>query len=269
MEVVVLPDPADVARVSAAHVAAVVRQHPQAVLGLATGSSPVGTYQELRRLVEAGQLDLSRCPAFALDEYVGIAAGHPQSYASVIRREVVEPLRLDPALVHVPDGRAEDLAAACADFEGRIAAAGGIDVQILGLGANGHIGFNEPTSSFGSRTRLKTLAPSTRADNARFFASVAEVPTHCLTQGLATILEARRIVLVAQGEAKAAAVAAIIEGPVSARWPGSVLQHHPHVVVIIDQAAAGQLELLDYYRDVYEHKPSWQRPEALDPPSTV
>ncbi|MDQ1512550.1 MAG: glucosamine-6-phosphate deaminase [Microbacteriaceae bacterium] len=259
MEIIIRDDPESVARVSAALVSAAVRKRKGAVLGLATGSSPLGTYRELRRLVESGRLDLSGVSGFALDEYVGIPADHPQSYAAVIRAEVVEPLRMDPRLVHVPDGRAVDLAAACRDYEAAIAAAGGIDVQILGVGANGHIGFNEPSSSFASRTRIKTLAARTRADNARFFASADEVPQHCLTQGLGTIMEARQVVLVAQGAAKAAAVAAIVEGPVSARWPGSILQHHPNAVVVVDEAAAARLELADYYRYVYDHKPAWQR----------
>src|SRR4051812_22048793 len=182
MEIIIRDDPESVARVSAALVAAAVRKRKGAVLGLATGSSPLGIYRELRRLVESGRLDLTRISGFALDEYVGIPADHPQSYADVIRAEVVEPLRMDPRLVHVPDGRAEDLVAACRDYEAAITAAGGIDVQILGVGANGHIGFNEPTSSFASRTRIKTLAARTLADNARFFASADEVPRHCLTQ---------------------------------------------------------------------------------------
>ena len=263
MEIVVLPDPDSVARLSAALVADAVAGKDEPVLGLATGSSPLGTYRELRRLVESGALDLSRAAGFALDEYVGIPADHPQSYAAVIRGEVVEPLRMDPARVRVPDGRAADLEQACADYEAAIAAAGGVDVQILGVGANGHIGFNEPTSSFGSRTRIKTLAERTRHDNARFFASADEVPTHCLTQGLATILAARRVVLVAQGAAKAHAIAQIVEGPVSARWPGSILQHHPAATVVVDEAAAAELELVDYYRFVWEHKPAWQRVEPL------
>ncbi|MDH2444254.1 glucosamine-6-phosphate deaminase [Amnibacterium sp. CER49] len=263
MEIVVLPDPDSVARLSAALVADAVRGKAEPVLGLATGSSPLGTYRELRRLVESGALDLSRASGFALDEYVGIPEDHPQSYAAVIRSEVVEPLGMDPARVRVPDGRADDLERACREYEEAIAAAGGVDVQILGVGANGHIGFNEPTSSFGSRTRIKTLAERTRADNARFFDSPDEVPTHCLTQGLATILAARRVVLVAQGAAKATAIGQIVEGPVSARWPGSILQHHPAATVVVDEAAAAELELADYYRFVWEHKPSWQRVEPL------
>jgi glucosamine-6-phosphate deaminase len=266
MEIIIRDDPESVARTSAALVSAVIRKRPNAVLGVATGSSPLGTYAELRRLVESGRLDLGETSAFALDEYVGIPEDHPQSYATVIRTEVVEPLRMDPRRVHVPDGRAADLVAACQEYEDAIAAAGGIDVQILGVGANGHIGFNEPTSSFASRTRIKTLAARTRADNARFFSSPEEVPTHCLTPGLGTIMEARQVVLVAQGAAKAAAVAAVVEGPVSARWPGSILQHHPNAVVVVDAAAAARLELADYYRYVYDHKPAWQRVEAEQAP---
>ena len=191
MEIVILPDPGAVARFGAAVLAEVVRRDPEAVLGLATGSSPLGIYAELAALVAAGELDCGRATGFALDEYVGIPEDHPQSYASVIRTEVVEPLRMDPARVHVPDGRAKDIPAACAAYEAAIRDAGGVDVQILGIGANGHIGFNEPTSSFASRTRIKTLAPRTRADNARFFAGPGDVPTHCLTQGLGTIMDAR------------------------------------------------------------------------------
>jgi len=259
MEIVILPDAAAVARLGAAVIADVVRRKPEAVLGLATGSSPLGLYAELRALAAAGELDVSKASGFALDEYVGIPEAHPQSYASVIRTEVVEPLHMDPARVRVPDGRAVDIDAACRDYDEAIRRAGGIDVQILGVGANGHIGFNEPTSSFASRTRIKTLAPRTRADNARFFDSEDEVPTHCLTQGLGTIMEARRILLVAQGEAKAEAIADVVEGPVSALVPGSILQHHPTVTVVIDEAAASRLRLGDYYRYVYDHKPAWQR----------
>jgi glucosamine-6-phosphate deaminase len=162
--------------------------------------------------------------------------------------------------VQIPDGRAGDIEAACTAYDDAILAAGGVDIQILGIGANGHIGFNEPTSSFGSRTRIKTLAPRTRADNARFFAAPGEVPTHCLTQGLGTILEARELVLVAQGEAKAAAVAAAVEGPLTSMCPGSALQLHPRASVVVDEAAGSRLRLADYYRHTYALKPPWQRP---------
>jgi glucosamine-6-phosphate deaminase len=259
MQVVVVDSPAEVGRVAAAKIAQVIRRRNDAVLGLATGSSPLMIYAELARQVRQEGLDCSAVRAFALDEYVGLPAAHPESYRSVIQREVVAPLGLTPALVHVPDGTASDVAAACADYEQRIAEIGPVDIQILGIGANGHIGFNEPTSSFASRTRIKTLAPKTRADNARFFDSPDEVPTHCLTQGLATILDATRLVLVAQGENKADAVAKMVEGPVSSMCPGSALQLHAEATVVIDQAAASKLALIDYYRYTYDNLPEWQR----------
>ena len=258
MEIIILPSPAEVGKLAARRIVQLIQRKPATVLGLATGSSPLAIYAELAAQVRAGQLEVSQVRGFALDEYVGIPPGHPQSYASVIRREVVEPLGLDPAGVHVPDGRADDIEAACAEYEAAIRDAGGIDLQILGIGANGHIGFNEPTSSFASRTRIKTLAPQTRADNARFFDDPDQVPTHCLTQGLGTIMAARELLLVAQGAGKAGAIAAAVEGPVSSMCPGSILQFHQHATVIIDDAAATQLTLTDYYRHTYANKPTWQ-----------
>ena len=259
MQIVIAGSPAEVGRLAAGKISRLVRRQPDAVLGLATGSSPLAIYAELARQVRERGLDCTAVRAFALDEYVGLPAEHPESYHSVIRRQVVEPLKLDPAAVHVPDGTAADVDAACAAYERLITETGGIDIQILGIGANGHIGFNEPTSSFASRTRIKTLAPRTRADNARFFDTLQEVPTHCLTQGLGTILDARRLVLVAQGEAKATAVAAMVEGPVTSMCPGSALQLHPDATVIVDEPAASRLALTDYYRYTYDNLPAWQR----------
>lgn len=259
MQIVIVGDPAQVGRVAAAKVAHVIRGRADAVLGLATGSSPLAIYAELARQVHDEGLDCSAVRAFALDEYVGLPAGHPESYRSVIHRDVVIPLGLTESLVHVPDGTASDVPAACAAYEQKLSAMGPVDLQILGIGANGHIGFNEPTSSFASRTRIKTLAPKTRADNARFFSSADEVPTHCLTQGLATILDAKRLVLVAHGDTKAAAVAAMVEGPVTSMCPGSALQLHADATVVIDEAAASKLALAEYYRYTYDNLPSWQR----------
>lgn len=259
MEIVILPTPADVGHVAAGTIAAVVTKRPNAVIGLATGSSPQGIYQDLARRVSSGEISFQHARGFALDEYVGIPKEHPESYASIITRDVVNPLGFDPSQVQVPDGRAADLDAAAANYEQAIHAAGGIDIQILGIGTNGHIGFNEPTSSFASRTRIKTLAPRTREDNARFFDSLDDVPTHCMTQGLGTILDADALVLVAQGEQKAAAVAAMVEGPLTSFVPGSALQLHEHATVIIDEAAACHLKLTDYYRYTYDNKPEWQR----------
>ncbi len=260
MEICICSAPAEVAQVGAAIVAAACRNAGRApVLGVATGSSPLGLYSAVARLVELGELDLSAAHAFALDEYVGLPAGHPQSYAEVIRRTVTEPWRMDPTRVHTPNGFAEDLNAASETYERLIADAGGVDIQILGLGSNGHIGFNEPTSSLASRTRTKTLAARTRADNARFFPSYEDVPRHCLTQGLGTIMDAREVLVVAQGESKAAAVAAFVEGPVTAMVPGSVLQMHRRVTVVVDEAAASGLTLTDYYRETYASRVESQR----------
>ncbi|MDQ1124596.1 glucosamine-6-phosphate isomerase [Microbacterium trichothecenolyticum] len=177
----------------------------------------------------------------------------------MIDREVTARLGLDPARVHVPDGMADDIEGAAAAYERAIVDAGGVDLQILGIGSTGHIGFNEPTSSFASRTRIKTLTPETRRDNARFFPSLDDVPLHCVTQGLGTIMDARSVLLVAFGEGKADAVAAAVEGPLSSMCPGSILQMHPDATVVVDEAAAARLTLRDYYDFVFENRPEWQR----------
>ncbi|MFN8193283.1 MAG: glucosamine-6-phosphate deaminase [Nocardioidaceae bacterium] len=257
MEVVVVGSEDELGELAAEVVAGLLADRPDAVLGLATGSSPLPLYRALARRVAAG-LDLRRVRGFALDEYVGLPPDHPAGYHRVILEEVVEPLGLDPAAVAVPDGAATDVRAACAAYEAAIAAAGGVDLQVLGIGSDGHVGFNEPGSSLASRTRIKTLTDRTREDNRRFFAEGEDVPRHCLTQGIGTILEARHLLLLASGAGKAAAVAAAVEGPVSARCPASAIQLHPHVTVVVDEAAAGDLELVDYYRETFAHKPSWQ-----------
>ncbi|MFK4759447.1 glucosamine-6-phosphate deaminase [Microbacterium sp. ZW T5_45] len=255
-EVVIVENPAAAGELVAAEIERLVRERPDAVLGLATGSTPLPVYEALRRRV--GALELGRVRGFALDEYVGLDPAHPESYRSVITREVVEPLGLDPRLVRVPDGGAATIRHAGDDYEAAIAEAGGVDLQILGIGTDGHIGFNEPGSSFASRTRVKTLTEQTRSDNARFFASIDDVPRHCITQGLGTILEARHLVLLAFGEQKAQAIAAAVEGPLSAMLPGSAIQLHPHTTVVVDEAAASLLAQADYYRYTFAHKPDWQ-----------
>ena len=255
-EIVIVPSSAAAGVLVADEIVKLISARPDAVLGLATGSTPLPVYEALRPRV-AG-VDLSQVRGFALDEYVGIAQGHPQSYHEVIRRTVTEPMGLDPARVHVPDGFATDLQAACRAYEDAIKAVGGVDIQFLGVGSNGHIGFNEPTSSLSSRTRIKALAAKTLEDNARFFDSIDDVPMHCITQGLGTILEAGHLFLLAFGEGKAAAVAAAVEGPVTSSLPGSAIQLHPHVTVVVDEAAASQLAHADYYRYAFANKPAWQ-----------
>ncbi|NHC44502.1 glucosamine-6-phosphate deaminase [Motilibacter aurantiacus] len=257
MEVVPVAGPAEAGAVVADIVAAAVSSGAR-VLGLATGSSPLPAYRELGRRCRAGEVSLAGLDAFLLDEYVGLARDSPQSYARFIRDELVDLVDLDPARVHGPDGGAPDPLEEARRYDAALRENGPVDVQILGIGANGHIGFNEPGSSLASRTRLKTLAERTRADNARFFDRIEDVPRHVITQGLGTIRDARHLVLVATGAAKAAAVVAAVEGPVTASCPASVLQLHPHVTVVIDQEAAAGLRDLDHYRFVLAHKPAGQ-----------
>jgi glucosamine-6-phosphate deaminase len=257
MEVVIAP-PGELARLAADAVEGLVRANPEAVLGLATGSSPLAVYDELVRRHKEG-LSFARARAFMLDEYVGLSVDHPERYRNVIEKEFASRVDLAPGAVRGPDGLAADLPAACAAYEASIADAGGVDLQILGIGTDGHIAFNEPGSSLASRTRIKTLTKQTREDNARFFGgSVDDVPRHCLTQGLATIMSARHLVLLASGRAKAEAVHQLVEGPISAMWPATIMQLHPHATVLVDDAAASRLQLADYYRQTYADKPDWQ-----------
>ncbi len=259
MEIVILDDTAAIGRLGAEAVGALLTRRPDAVLGLATGSSPMAIYDELAGRCAAGAVSFAQARGFTLDEYVGLAADHPERYRNVIDTAFVSRVDFAPGAVQGPDGLAADIAAACAGYEAAIADAGGIDLQILGIGTDGHIGFNEPGSSLASRTRIKTLTKQTRIDNARFFDGKLEaVPTHCLTQGLGTIMAARHAVLVATGAGKAEAVHQMVEGPVSAMWPATILQHHRHVTVLLDGAAASRLQLADYYRQTYLAKPVWQ-----------
>jgi glucosamine-6-phosphate deaminase len=259
MEVVITDSPDEVGRTGAAVIAELVARRPDAVLGLATGSSPVGVYDALGARCRDGTLSLSRVRGFLLDEYVGLPEDHPERYRNVIEKDFVAKVDIDPSNVSAPDGSAADLPAAAAAYEAAIAEAGGVDLQLLGVGADGHIGFNEPSSSLASRTRVKTLTRQTRLDNARFFdGDVEAVPLHCITQGVGTIMQARHLLMVVAGERKSTAVRQMVEGPVTARWPGSVLQLHAHVTVVLDPAAAAELELADYYREVYAARPGWQ-----------
>ena len=254
MEVVITEQ---AARLAADAIEALVRERPSVVLGLATGSSPLPTYQELIRRHRAGTgPSYGEVQCFLLDEYVGLPAGHRETYRETIFRELTDALGIARERVASPDPSDPEHAGDA--YEEAILAAGGVDLQVLGIGSDGHLAFNEPGSSLASATRLKTLTARTRADNARFFDSIDDVPRHVLTQGLGTILRARHLVLLASGSGKAAAVAAAVEGPVSASCPGSVLQLHPHATVLVDEAAAAGLARADYYREVFASKPSWQ-----------
>ena len=258
MEVVIVPTPADAARVVAGVMARVLATMPSPVLGLATGSSPVGAYNVLIDEHRAGRVSFAHASAVLLDEYVGLPADHHETYRAFIRRALTDEVDLPAERLFGPDVWAEDLPAACMRYEHLLAELGGVDLQLLGIGSDGHIGFNEPTSSLGSRTRIKTLTEATRRDNARFFLSLDDVPRHVVTQGLATILDARHLLLVAAGHGKAAPIARAVEGPLTSMCPASVLQLHPHATVVIDDAAAADLQLADYYRSVFAAKPDWQ-----------
>jgi glucosamine-6-phosphate deaminase len=257
MEVVPLSSVDELAALAASTIEALVRANPAAVLGLATGSSPVPAYAELiaRHRTGSGP-SYDEVTAFLLDEYVGLPPGHPQSYRATIARELTDDLGLAAERVHGPDPT--DVRTAGASYEAELVAAGGVDLQVLGIGGDGHLAFNEPGSSLSSTTRLKTLTEETRRDNARFFDSLDEVPRHVLTQGLGTILRARHLLLIATGAGKAAAIAAAVEGPLTASCPASVLQLHPHATVLLDPEAASELERADHYREVYASKPEWQ-----------
>ncbi|MEG3615544.1 glucosamine-6-phosphate deaminase [Isoptericola haloaureus] len=258
MEVVIAPAQ-ELAALAADAIESSLRRRPRTVLGLATGSSPLKVYDELARRHAEDGLSFAEAQGFMLDEYVGLAADHPERYRNVIATEIAERVDWPADQVRGPDGLAEDLPAACAAYEESIRAAGGVDLQLLGIGTDGHIAFNEPGSSLASRTRIKTLTRQTRVDNARFFdGDVERVPTHCLTQGLGTIMESRHLVLLATGKHKAEAVHQLVEGPVSALWPATVMQFHPHATVLVDEAAASRLQLADYYRQTYASKPDWQ-----------
>ena len=255
MEIIIQPTPEAATEIAARLVARLLKEKPDAVLGLATGSTPLLLY---RSLVEM-RLDWSRVRTFNLDEYLGLAPDHPQSYHHFMWENLFRHVNVRPENVHIPDGLAQDVPGFCADYEARIRAVGGIDLQLLGIGGDGHIGFNEPSSSLASRTRIKTLTQRTRADNARFFASAEEVPSHVITMGIGTIMEARTNLLLAFGDKKAQAVAEAAEGPITAMNPASVLQLHPDARVCLDEAAATQLKRAEYYRWVFANKPQWQR----------
>ncbi|HEU5072333.1 MAG TPA: glucosamine-6-phosphate deaminase [Verrucomicrobiae bacterium] len=254
MEIIIQPDPDATTQVAARIIARLLREKPDAVLGLATGSTPLRLYRELIAL----RLDWRRVRTFNLDEYVGLPRAHPQSYHHFMWENLFQHVNIARRNVHIPDGNTRDIPRFCARYEAQIRAAGGIDLQLLGIGTDGHIGFNEPSSSLASRTRIKTLTPQTRRDNARFFGSEAQVPHHVITMGIGTIMEARDIVLLAFGAQKARAVAAAVEGPVTASNPASMLQMHASTKVCLDRPAARRLKRADYYQWVYANKPAWQ-----------
>lgn len=260
MDIWIQPTPAAVAALAADFVQAALSAVPAPTIGLATGATPLATYEELIRRHDDEGLRFDHASYVLLDEYVGIAPDHPASYRRYIRDRFTRRVGVPETAVHGPAGDAIELATAGDDYERLLAELAPRAIQILGIGRDGHIGFNEPISSLASRTRVKTLHPRTRRDNQRFFPEGEEVPTEAITMGIGTILEARRLVLLATGPAKADVIAAAVEGPVTSSVPASALQLHPSAVVIVDEAAASGLRERDYYREVSAHRPDWQRP---------
>jgi glucosamine-6-phosphate deaminase len=253
MLLVLKPTDEELGREAARIVANAVRRNPALRLGLATGSTTLGMYHELARLHKQDALDFSRVVTFNLDEYLGLPAKHAQSFHHFMQQNFFSHVNIDPANIHIPDGAvAGNYDQYCCSYEQSIRDAGGIDLQILGIGRNGHIGFNEPTSSLGSRTRLKVLSKETIDDNRKFFGPGEKIPECAITMGIGTILEAKRILLLASGSSKAAAIANAIEGPLTASVTASALQLHPDVTFIVDQEAGSQLKQKDYYRRVLE-----------------
>ncbi len=256
MEVIICPSYEEISKAAAAVVADIVRNIPDAVLGLATGSTPLGLYKELIRMHTEEGLDFSHVTTFNLDEYVGLPPSHDQSYHYFMHENLFNHINVAPENIHVPSGTADDYEAFCEWYEQRIDEAGGIDVQILGIGSDGHIAFNEPGSSLGSRTRMKTLAEQTISDNARFFATKEDVPIYAITMGVGTILEAAKLILLANGAGKAEALADAVEGPVSCMCTASAFQLHPDSMIFIDEDASANLKMKDYYQWIQAKKPA-------------
>jgi glucosamine-6-phosphate deaminase len=255
MEVIVQQSYDQMSKAAAAIVADVLNAKPNAVLGMATGSTPLGVYKELVRLHREGRLDFAQVTTFNLDEYVGLPTTNPQSFHHFMHENFFKHVNIAPGNIYIPSGTTSNYKSFCPWYEQRIQECGGIDLQILGIGSDGHIAFNEPGSSLTSRTRLKTLARQTIEDNARFFNKPEEVPIYAITMGVGTILEARMLLLLANGPNKAHAVAQMVEGPVTSMITASALQMHPSATVFLDEAAAGELKMRDYYDWVMKKKP--------------
>lgn len=256
MEIIISKDSKEASARAAEVVKKQLRDKRASVLGLATGGSVLELYRNLVEMCKNGELSFKKVSTFNLDEYVGMPPTDSNSYRYFMDENLFSKVDIDKSNTHIPNGCAPNVRAYCVQYENKIRLCGGIDLQILGLGADGHIGFNEPSSSLGSRTRVKTLTEKTLSDNSRFFGGdISKVPLHAITMGIGTILDSREIVLLAFGEGKAEAVANMAEGPITASVPASALQLHPNVKIFLDEPAASKLKNKSYYEFVYANKP--------------
>lgn len=258
MEVVIRKTQEEASSLATQLIAHAIQKKPHSVLGLATGRTMEPLYARLVKLHQEEGLDFSLVRSFNLDEYVGLPGDHPGSYRYYMNRKLHDHVNIDRRNTFLPDGMAADIAAECCRYEEEIRAFGGIDLQLLGIGASGHIGFNEPLSAITSRTRSVALTPTTISENKGQFANPDEIPYRAITMGVGTILEGRRLLLLATGAGKAEILAKAVEGPISSRITASAIQMHPHCTVICDEAAAAQLEDKDYYRWIFENEPHWE-----------
>lgn len=258
MELIIQRDKEAAALLVARIVANEIRANARAVLGLATGSTMEAVYRHLVQMHRDHKLSFAKVRTFNLDEYVGLAPEDQNSYRHFMNTHLFQRVNIKLENTHLPDGCAADLDAECRDYEKRIEKAGGIDLQLLGIGKSGHIGFNEPLSALRSRTREKALTPTTIRQNAPFFGGEDKMPRRALTMGVGTILDARRCLLLATGEAKADIIAQAVEGPITSMVTASALQLHPKATVIVDEAAAAKLKEREYYRWIFANEPEWE-----------
>jgi glucosamine-6-phosphate deaminase len=258
MEVIIRPDAEAATGLAAKVIAREIRVKPKLVLGLATGRTMERLYRNLVTMHREDGLDLSLLTTFNLDEYIGLPAGHPQSYRHYMNQHLFDHVNIDIRNTNLPDGMAVEIDAECDRYEQAIRDCGGIDLQVLGIGRSGHIGFNEPLSAMLSRTRAKVLTPTTIRQNAPLFDSPDEMPKRAITMGVGTILDSKHCLMLVTGSEKAEIVAKAVEGPVTSMISASALQLHPDCRVIVDEAAAGGLQNQEYYRWIFENEPEWQ-----------
>ncbi len=257
MDIVIRPTQVDAVKLTAMIIADTLRRNPAAVLGLATGRTFQPVYALLVEEFTEGRIDFSGVTTFNLDEYAGIAETDPRSFSAYMREQLFSKVNVSPDRCHLPDGTAADLAESCKAYESAIAAAGGIDLQLLGIGLTGHVGFNEPGSALHSRTRTKALSEITREQYRQYFNNGQEVPARAVTMGIGTILDAQRCLLLATGSEKSAVIAEALEGPITASVPASALQFHENCTVLLDEAAASRLNNTEYYLTTFAHEPEW------------